>query len=252
MTDRVTRPRQRKKRDTRALVIKREDEQQSANDDVLGEEPAPAGTIPTPPTSTALQPVEPPYRDSSVGHWLDPQAGVAPRSHYRLPMRYQPSRAVPDALDLMFVSHFVERMTSVRMDDRMEIPWITHLPDMHQKAIKPALRLSIRATSMAFYATLHRDTTILVDSFKWYTMSLHSQRQSLAKMGSHTIPASEDMIVPIILSLYEVYAGTTTTSMWHHLAAATKILELRGPSNCKGMAFPLFKAMRVSEVSSNM
>jgi len=251
MTDRVARPRQRARRQSRAQIVVREDGQLSASTKVYKIEPDRADNIPTPPTTATLQVVEPPTWTSVADQWPDrhdDRAIAARRYQYKMPMRYQPSRAVPDALDLMFVSHFVQHMSSVRMD-RMQIPWITHLPNMQEKSIKPALRLSIRATSMAFYATLHRDTTILVDSFKWYTMSLNSQRHSLAKLGSHSIPAPEEMLVPIILSLYEVYAGTTTTSMWHHLAAAAKILELRGPSNCKGLAFPLFKALRVSEVS---
>jgi hypothetical protein len=251
MTDRVTKPRQRKKREQRTPLVVCKDEQQSASTEPCTDEPDRADGIPTPPTSSTLPAVGSPDGITSGDQRLDRQADQAiafVRFQYKMPMRYQPSRAVPDALDLMFVRHFVQRMTSVRMDNRMEIPWITHLPNMREKTMNPALRLSIRATSMAFYATLHRDTTILVDSFKWYTMSLNSQRRSLAKMGTDSIPAPEEMIVPIILSLYEVYAGTTTTSMWHHLAAASKILELRGPENCKGMAFPLFKAMRVSAV----
>jgi hypothetical protein len=201
--------------------------------------------------SVALQVVEPPHRKAYMDQWprrtADETLAVR-RYQHRPPTLYQPSKAVPDAVDMAFVTHFVQSMSSVTTY-RPEIPWITHLPNLQTKAIKPALRLSIRATSMAFYATLHRDPSMLVDSFKWYTMSLNSQRLSLARLGAHSIPAAEETLVPIILGLYEVYAGTTTTSMWHHLAAATKILELRGPINCKGLSAPLFKVMRVSAVS---
>jgi len=169
-------------------------------------------------------------------------------AHRRLPALYQPSKAVPDALDRVFISHFVQRNNNSRAY-YPEIPWITHLPNLHGRASKPAVRLSIRAASMAFYAVIHRDTTILVDSYRWYTMSLTCQRQSLARLGANSVPEAEEILVPIILSIYEVYAGTTTTSIWPHLEAAAKIIQLRGPANCTGIMSTLFKVMRVSDVS---
>ncbi|KAF2676213.1 hypothetical protein K458DRAFT_380342 [Lentithecium fluviatile CBS 122367] len=254
MTDRVAKPRQRKKRELRTPVVEHENDRKSASTKARVRDPDGTESLPTPSTTPALQVAGPQPRKLSIDQWPERQADetiAAIRYQYKMPMLYQPSKAVPDALDRAFVSHFVQLMASVRMY-RPEIPWITHLPNLQEKAIKPALKLSIRATSMAFYATLHKDPTILVDSYRWYILSLNSQRQSLARMGSHSMPAAEEILVPIILGIYEVYAGTTTTSMWHHLAAATKILELRGPSNCKGVAYPLFKAMRVSDAHRAM
>jgi hypothetical protein len=248
MTDRVAKPIPRRKRESRSSSIAvRQHEQKSASTQAHGSEPDAT-------ERATLQVVGPPNRKSysPMDQWPGRTANdttKASQYQYRMPALYQPSKAVPDALDMAFVSHFVQSMSSVATY-RPEIPWLTHLPNLQSKTVKPALRLSIRATSMAFYATLHRDTTMLVDSFRWYAMSLNSQRQSLARLGAHSIPSVEETLVPIILGLYEVYAGTTTTSMWHHLAAATKILELRGPSNCKGLILPLFQAMRVSAVGT--
>lgn len=172
------------------------------------------------------------------------------RYQYRAPQLYQPSRIQGDALDTAFLLHFVEMNQNTRAYSP-EISWLTHLPLIHSKAAKPAVKLSIRAASMAFFAKLHHDPTILVDSYRWYTVSLNAQRMSLSRLeGRNRIPDDEEILVPIILGLYEVYAGTTSDSVLHHVAAACEIIKMRGPENCKsGVVWPMFKAMRVSDVS---
>lgn len=177
------------------------------------------------------------------------QAIATIRYQYRAPQYYQPSKIQGDALDMAFISHFVEMNQSTR-SYTPEMPWLTHLPVIHSKAIKPAVQLSIRAASMAFFAKLHHDPTILVDSYRWYIVSLNAQRMSLSRLnGPNRIPDDEEILVPIILGLYEVYAGTTSDSVLHHVAAACEIIKMRGPANCKsGVVWPLFKAMRVSDV----
>ena len=110
--------------------------------------------------------------------------------------------------------------------------------------------MSIRAASMAFYANVHGDPAIMVDSYRWYTLSLNGQRLALSKMDGSRIPGDDEVLVPLVLGLYEVYAGTTPTNVFQHLTASVKIIEMRGPQNCSsGVTFPLFKAMRVSDVS---
>lgn len=172
------------------------------------------------------------------------------RYQYHAPRLYQPSKIQGDALDMAFLLHFVELNQTTR-NYSPEIPWLTHLPMIHSNAIKPAVKLSIRAASMAFFAKIHHDPTILVDSYRWYTVSLNAQRMSLDRLnGPGRIPDDEEILVPIILGLYEVYAGTTSDSVLHHVAAACEIIKMRGPENCKsGVVWPMFKAMRVSDVS---
>lgn len=201
---------------------------------------------------SALPPAMPASRQPAVGkvepNESETQDAVARIQHqYRLPAYRQPSRAVPDALDIAFISHFVQQNNNSRKYTP-EVPWITQLPNLHGATTNPAVRLSIRAASMAFYAVVHRDTTVLVDSYRWYIVSLNCQRRSLARLPNGKIPNTEEILVPIILSIYETYAGTTTTSIWPHLAAAAKFLELRGPDNCNGVTSTLFKIMRVSDV----
>ncbi|KAF2787250.1 hypothetical protein K505DRAFT_367511 [Melanomma pulvis-pyrius CBS 109.77] len=249
MTERVTKPRQRKKRDARAAVVVRED--------VVREPPAAPRTevckLERTETAPPLQDIPYPTQKPALVQWPPRQwenAIAAIRWQTKLPSVYQPSQA--HNLDLAFISHFVELNKGVRPYSP-EIPWITHLPTFHTKATKPALRLSIRAAAMAFYANVHGDPAIMVESYRWYTMSLNSQRLALSKMDGKTIPNDDEVLVPIILGLYEVYAGTTPTNVFQHLTAATKIIEMRGPHNCSsGVTFPLFKAMRISDAHKAM
>ncbi|KAF1970043.1 hypothetical protein BU23DRAFT_557207 [Bimuria novae-zelandiae CBS 107.79] len=251
MTDRVTKPRQRKRRDIKNLPIERTTASKEVSpriEVVIKTEPDTLGH----PSSIAALPVAvPPDRlyasDQVQRSELNSKDAVARiQQHYRLPALVQPSRAIPDALDTAFISHFLQQNNNTRKFSP-EVPFLTHLPNLHGNSSKPAMRLSIRAASMAFYAVVHRDTTILVDSYRWYNMSLNCQRLSLARLGSNNIPDPDEILVPIILSIYEAYAGTTETSIWPHMAAASKLIELRGSANCTGITSTLFKIMRVSD-----
>lgn len=249
MTDRVTKPRARKKKlasKTNVAVAIQEGGASIRRDSGLTSKSEPPDSEPS------LQDV--PWSSvSDEGDVFSPEAARAVATiqyQYTAPQYYQPSKIQGDALDSAFLLHFVEMNQNTR-NYTPEIPWLTHLPVIHSRAVKPAVKLSIRAASMAFFAKLHHDPTILVDSYRWYIVSLNAQRQSLSQLaGPDRIPDGEEILVPIILGLYEVYAGTTSDSVLHHVAAACEIIKMRGPENCKsGVVWPMFKAMRVSDVS---
>ena len=168
------------------------------------------------------------------------------RWQYKLPMMYEPS--LVDVYDQAFVSHFVDMHNRVRSDSP-PLHWLTRLHEVHSKSTQAALRVSIRAASMAFYARLHQDTSVLTDSYRWYITSLSRQRIALSNLDTKAVPSHDILLVPIILAVYEVYAGTTPMSVFQHLTAASKILEMMGPRNCAaGVAHQLLRAMRVSDV----
>ncbi|KAF2472315.1 uncharacterized protein BDR25DRAFT_283707 [Lindgomyces ingoldianus] len=248
MTDKVTKPRQRKKRDPKPSALIRED--------VIKEKPITnlavrnLDRIDSPSTlQLAVVPNPNPVVVSRPTLEGD-DALTAIRWRYKLPMLFQPSQQ--DIFDTAFISHFVELNRGVRSQNA-GIPWISRVPDLHNYSIKPALRLSIRAASMAFYSQVHQDVSVLTDSYRWYMKGLNYQRQSISSLDGNSIPSDDAVLVPIILGLYEVYAGTTPTSVFHHLAAATKILQMRGPSNCSsGVSLQLFKAMRVSDAHKSL
>ena len=106
---------------------------------------------------------------------------------------------------------------------------------------------------MAFYAKLHKDLPVQTDSYRWYVPGLNRQWAALSKLDETTTPDIKEVLVPIILSLYKVFTGTTPMGVFQHLEATAKIFEKRGPSNCiTGVAHQLFKAMRVTNVSISL
>lgn len=252
MTDRVSKPRGRKKKPiVKPNALTRRDASEPAQtpnrrDSALTTKSEPSDSE----TSLHNVPSPVPFSEGGVLPLEAEKAIATIRYQYRAPQLYQPSRLQGDALDMAFLLHFVE-LNQTSRNYTPELPWLTHLPTIHSKAATPAVRLSIRAASMAFFAKIHNDPTILVDSFRWYTVSLNAQRQSLARLHKPgQIPDDEEILVPIILGLYEVYAGTTSNSVLHHVVAACEIIKMRGPENCKsGIVWPMFKAMRVSDVS---
>ncbi|KAF2732488.1 hypothetical protein EJ04DRAFT_565947 [Polyplosphaeria fusca] len=251
MTDKVTRPRARKKREAKSRdPLSKAAAQPDALKQRAGSatveivqriKQEPIEDLPQSPP-VALRPY---WASYSVGNFQGSRVIDTIRSQWKLPFYYEPSKA--EFFDHAFISHFVELNRSVRPYNT-ELPWVAQVPGLHTKATKPALKLSLRAACMAFYAQVHQDAAILTDSYRWYTRSLTSQRQALSRLGKNAIPDDEEILVPIILGLYEVYAGTTPTSVFQHLTAATRIFQLRGPSSCiTGVGHVLLRAIRTSD-----
>lgn len=170
------------------------------------------------------------------------------RYQHQPPKFHQPIRAIPDALDAAFLTHFVE-INRGKRTLAPEVAWLSQLPTIARKTTKPAVRLSLRAISMAFYAKIHQDSSVLADSWRWYQVSLKAQRMSIAHtMKCKTVPTEEEVLVPMMLALYEANVGATQTGMQAHFSAAAQIMYMRGPSNCNsGNIWPLFKSIRISE-----
>lgn len=248
MTDRVARPRGRQKKETvRANVAVRE----KPGIKVQGVEPLittqRVGHKLTPVDMPVLSPIFPEQRRYT---FEVEQAVTAIRYQYHPPTFHQPTRVRPDALDNAFLAYYVSLNANKRTYSP-EIQWLNHLPRLYAEARKPAVKLALRAVSMAFYAKLHNEPTILLDSWRWYTIGLNAQRRSIEALQDGDIPQEDEVMVPLILALYEVYVGVTSAGAMAHLSAAAKIMNLRGPSNCKtGAIWPLFKGIRNAEVGN--
>jgi hypothetical protein len=250
MTERVAKPRGRKKKEaTRAgIVIPLKTEQDAGALQCPGLPKIQPGRK----ASAVDMPVPNPMFPTDRRHPEDVERAVtAIRYQYRPPTFYQPAKVHPEALDTAFLAHYVQ-LNSGNKTYSPEIQWLNHLPRIHATATKPAVKLSLRAVSMAFYAKLHHDQSILVDSWRWYSVSLSAQRMSIAKLRGDDIPEEGEVLVPLILALYEVYCGTSGSGALMHLGAAAKMMNMRGPSNCRtGAIWPLFKGIRNADVSSN-
>jgi hypothetical protein len=246
MTERVTKPRGRKKKEaTRTTVAVRE----NGENQLAGLNPNRAITEPANKTTAVDMPIPNPMFPTERRHTEEVEKAITAIRYQYKPLRFnQPSRVLPEALDTAFISHYVELNKGTKTY-APEIQWLAHLPRIHSNATKPAVRLSLRAVSMAFYGKLHNDPSILVDSWRWYTLSLSAQRLSISMIKKNSIPEEEEVLVPLILALYEIYVGATASGSMAHLVAAGEIMNMRGPSNCKsGAIWPLFKGIRSSDV----
>jgi hypothetical protein len=194
MTERVTKPRGRKKKETtRAAVTIRQKTTPDSDDSksvvlpsIKLERKSSAVDMPLP---NPMFPVERRYTEDVE------RAVTAIRYQYRPPTFYQPTKVNPEALDNAFLAHYVQ-LNSGSKTYSPEIQWLNHLPRIHAHATKPAVKLSLRAVSMAFFAKQHHDPSILLDSWRWYSVSLNAQRQSIAKLKGDDIPEEGEVLVP--------------------------------------------------------
>ncbi|KAI4950208.1 hypothetical protein J4E91_004864 [Alternaria rosae] len=252
MTERVAKPRGRKKKETTraALAVrgKEDGEASGTPHTILAQSEASSKPTPIDQPSSSYSALPSESRDNEKIE----QAIVAIRYQYRPPILNQPSRVLPEALDTAFLSHYIE-LNKGGSQYAPEIQWLGHINEIHSNARKPAVRLSLRAVSMAFFGKQHHDPSILVDSWRWYTVALSAQRTSIARLKNDAIPDEEEVMVPLIMSLYELYVGATATGAMSHIAAAAEIMNMRGPSNCgSGAIWPLFKGIRSSDAHKSV
>jgi hypothetical protein len=176
------------------------------------------------------------------------RAITAIRYHRKLPTFQQPSGALPEALDTAFLAHFMDIVNFTKAYCH-EMQWLEQLPIIYRNAYKPTVNFSLRALSMACYGKQYHNPSILVDSWRWYTLSLSAQRMSISQLTKNDIPREEEVLIPLILSTYEFCLGSTNRGAVSLLTAASETLKMRGPSNTKtDTMFPLFKGIRGSEV----
>ncbi|EUC48563.1 hypothetical protein COCMIDRAFT_87063 [Bipolaris oryzae ATCC 44560] len=244
MTERVVKPKGRKKKETvRASASTSTSETPAAK--ASHHAVSIASKEPAAPLDMPLQ--NPMFPTNSRHAEQVEKATTAIRYHYRPPTFNQPSKALSSMLDNAFLTHYVE-LNHAKNAYAPEIQWLVHLPEIFTNASKPAVKISLRAMSMAFYGKYHNDSSILIDSWRWYTVALSAQRNSIARMKKNDIPDEGEVLVPLILALYELYVGATSAGLLAHMDAAGEIMKMRGPSNCRsGVILPLFKAIRGEE-----
>ncbi|KAF2825321.1 hypothetical protein CC86DRAFT_295060 [Ophiobolus disseminans] len=251
MTERIAKPRGRKKKETmRANVAMRA---KDTGDSSSGRGSSISLSGSQPEAAPFHIPVQTPSIATERKDSADLECAITlKRYRQKTPTFYQPSNIKAEALDAAFLAHYVRLNASSRTYSP-EIQWINHLPRLFAEATKPAVRLSLRAISMASYARSHHDPSIMVDSWRWYSVSLRAQRISLSKLKGDEIPEEGEVLVPIILTLYELYFGTAASSSMVHIGAAAKIMNMRGPSNCRtGAIWPLFKGIRNAEAHQSV
>lgn len=128
--------------------------------------------------------------------------------------------------------------------------WTLKLPDLKNKPTAHALRSSLRAISLAYFAHVTKDQAIQVESFRHYGYSLARQRLALASLPKPKQTDSEagvqnqvdiesatnTLLATVILSYFELICPTTpntpitsSAAYVNHSLAAEQIILLLGP-----------------------
>jgi hypothetical protein len=181
-----------------------------------------------------------------------------PANSYRLPEWYQPSRAEP--FDQLFFSHLFETY-GYGVESIKACSWLSKLPLLMTTSFTSnAMRLSARATCMAFYSTLNGEISIQTEALKIYGKALRSQRLELLNAREikgvisssvPDLPSEEAICTSLMMCYFEIVTRSTPWGWLQHLDAAAVMLELRGPVNCRApFVYQLFRTVRLGVVRS--
>ena len=171
-------------------------------------------------------------------------------AHMKLPQWYQPSKA--DIFQQHFTAHFIGNFFNPSSYLTKINLWVYHIPAIIYSSPSPAVKCSIRATTMAFYGTKAGDVALQTEASRWYGKGLSQQRTELEQIA--TYPHSQQLkittlLAPLMFAMFETVMVTSATGWAQHLYAASRILELLGPEAFQdGVANSLFRSIRMGLV----
>lgn len=178
--------------------------------------------------------------------------------------------AIPPELDasaydeFCFVGNFAQLVISSRRSYSTHRPqtWLLELPRLAAtNSLPSSLRYAIHAASLLYYAVMNHDIRAKVAAVKWYVAGIQSYRceteKALAALVTNETQVSEEprvsdiaeICVPVMFSFYEALQGASSDAELLHHAAATEMLEARGPEKCvSGLAHSVMRSLRAREV----
>ena len=157
-----------------------------------------------------------------------------------------------------FVKHFGYTFFHPRPCPTNPQIWIYELPAFMIFSPSSTLLFAIRAATLAHYGRSMGDVSMQLEARRWYERGLESQRSENEQTELHLAHGDdlEEKIsgtlisAPIMLCLFESVMSTDLFSWTHHMRAAGKMLELRGPRKCQaGSIHYLFRSVRLAAVS---
>ncbi|KAL7808776.1 hypothetical protein V8C44DRAFT_366570 [Trichoderma aethiopicum] len=212
------------------------------------------------------------YVDSSLpGTWT--KVHIEDDKCFRM-MAFNYNSSIPPRLDAAayneycFVGKFAQLLMSSRRSYSSNRPksWILELPNLVAKnALPSSLRYAMHATALLYHAVTDHDGRAKVAAIGWYLAAIHSYRTTVLAptprkapvvpvpeeaVGSEGLSISEiaEICVPIMFSFYEGLQGSSSDAELLHHAAATEMLERRGPEKCaSGLAHSVMRSLRVRE-----
>ncbi|KAL7941827.1 hypothetical protein V8C42DRAFT_360520, partial [Trichoderma barbatum] len=167
-----------------------------------------------------------------------------------------------------FVGNFAQLIISSRRSYSSLRPqsWILELPHLAAtNALPSSLRYAMHAAALLYHAVTNHDTRAKIAAVKWYLAGIQTYRATILKpptikaltapMQGETQTSDEPCIsdiaeicVPIVFSFYEALRGASSDAELLHHAAATEMLEKRGPEKCvSGLAHSVMRSLRARE-----
>ena len=199
---------------------------------------------------------------STPNQWLATSDGSScirtPNSdaQLRLPFLYEPERA--PAFQELFLNHFIRAFFDARTERSQASDWSVALQTFLQNHEQSSsIVYAIRAATMAHYGKISGDVTIQLDSMRWYSRGLQSQRvdsintQNKLALGGKPDEIFNETVIstPMMLMFFETVMGTTPLAWGQHLHVASLMLQVVGPWKCReGILHHIFKVVRIGAV----
>ncbi|KAH0533385.1 hypothetical protein TsFJ059_001965 [Trichoderma semiorbis] len=167
-----------------------------------------------------------------------------------------------------FVGNFAQLIISSRRNYSSQRPqsWILELPHLAAtNALPSSLRYAMHAAALLYHAVTNNDIRAKIAAVRWYIAGIQTYRATILKSpAKKTLPAPvpeaaqgskepciaeiAEICVPIMFSFYEALQGGGSNAELLHHAAATEMLEKRGPEQCvSGLAHSVMRSLRVRE-----
>ncbi|KAL7915445.1 hypothetical protein GGI35DRAFT_436873 [Trichoderma velutinum] len=167
-----------------------------------------------------------------------------------------------------FVGSFAQLIISSRRNYSHLRPqsWILELPHLAAtNALPSSLRYAMHAAALLYHAVTNNDIRAKIAAVRWYIAGIQTYRATVLTSPTNKIlsaPVPEDsqapkepsiseiaeICVPIMFSFYEALQGGSSDAELLHHAAATEMLEKRGPEQCvNGLAHSVMRSLRVRE-----
>lgn len=172
-----------------------------------------------------------------------------PAAQLLLPASYQPSRISP--FEELYINHFIDFYFTPQAKIKLN-SWVNALPVLLNASSSPGVRYSIRAATMAIYGKLTGDESIQLESIRWYTRGLESQRLQLQMLceGGKDVPDASMVLVPLLFCHFESSMCTAPDAWMPHAVAAENLLVMMGPHVCRTQQMhAILLSVRVSAVS---
>lgn len=172
-----------------------------------------------------------------------------PAVQLMLPTSYQPSRI--SQFEELYINHFIDFYFNLQAKIMLN-GWVNALPILLNASPSPGVRYSIRAATMAIYGKLTGDESIQLESIRWYTRGLESQRLQLQILceGGKAVSDVSMVLVPLLFCHFESSMCTAPDAWMPHAVAAENILVMMGPHVCRTQQMhAIFLSVRVSAVS---